>query len=1320
MQEEVERDESQTEPSEESGFTGERRPSLIKLRGMLRRVSQSPFQKQYKNIIQSTSSESSVNDSQSEEMDRTPWNPFHSGSENGVNGKFSRDNPFYTHYKESLDGRVDGKEDRRGSSDHSVALGEAGLSTIFAPPPEFDGVSPDVRLADGPTEAGVPIERHPETIGPLEATPSQLDFLKNPPPKRVDLFQAPSTNEEDPFRAPSWIEEDLFQTLPTKKEDPFQSLASKGESSFQAPATNGDDLFQPMASKVEDLFHVFPTKLEDPFQSVITTRDDLFGTPAFSTKDPFQSSLVEENDLFRATPITPRDVFHTPSDKAEDFFYDFPSKMEDPFQSTFTKGEDLFQSPAHFTEDPFQKRSTNVPDPFPASPLESSDPFSTPSNQTPDIFHTAPPKTQGFFHVTPNAKARQNTPSFPPPSEKNSDVHSSSEMTHHLFKLSASDPQPSIHPAPSDKLYDITLTTPDGTKHDIAQPTPTSLKHGTLQARSLSPTPNGTIQVSSVTGRPKPAPRTKVHKQSNHEPDHAAPRPAPRVSHTAKNSTPEGEEDQNVFTDILLIGQEKCVEDWPEDSPELCSDWKPSGKFRLRRESMKLEVDSDRASGEEENGSGKQSKHRKGKKFIFSKISRRGSKDKFTDDANGRDGSSLRRGSKEGYLDAETPKRDVDLEEEEPNREMDDRKPRKHLKHRVSQLLRRGSKEHKREDVSGSTSSRRCSEDTGLHEDEEGEDENSGSTDHALKAINKVKVKFVPRRGFSISREKENPQDDPKFTPRRGSKEKPEEELSGACGYTPQNQSQNGFPDDGSARKGADLFCARAMDDENLDGPMEDKPTKSNKLELRRPSRKGSKSPDEWAPESPQDFSRRRHSMEGYLDEDHLQKGGKRFAAEQWNYDEQNGMEDCKPKTPSKFKFPTQRKSKVVQETFRQEDMAVVPGALTPRRSSTEGFLDEGTPQKGAHLFYAGQNVEDEEEEYKPKKRTKFKGALKKSKGEKSPSRGVTGPPGATSSDYYHSEAAEAEWCSAQMDGRLAGGLEGGGEEEEEEEEEEGDTDSLMEWWNTVEQWDELPSDDEDKNLEVDETKSFTSLAEKVHRALCVFNKLYTERAEILWQHVMTLGAIADDISSFHRKAKIGNITGGTTAAVGGMAAIAGIALAPLTFGASLIVTAVGVGVAAAGGITTATATISDNVNNMQDRKKVEVVLENFEARLEDLARVLRYIVQGLFKLRVHPLLRAGTQHYSGDWEVRRAVQMVSLVDRPALRAGEVTESLLTAVRSLFQGMDKYFTKDSRELKKGCKKEVVSLIKSLAHQLHRGLVELNAIREELQDARGGP
>uniref|UniRef100_A0AAY5LAT8 Uncharacterized protein n=1 Tax=Esox lucius TaxID=8010 RepID=A0AAY5LAT8_ESOLU len=280
------------------------------------------------------------------------------------------------------------------------------------------------------------------------------------------------------------------------------------------------------------------------------------------------------------------------------------------------------------------------------------------------------------------------------------------------------------------------------------------------------------------------------------------------------------------------------------------------------------------------------------------------------------------------------------------------------------------------------------------------------------------------------------------------------------------------------------------------------------------------------------------------------------------------------------------------------------------------------------------------------------------------------------------------------------------------------DTDSLMEWWNTVEQWDELPSDDENTPAKEDETRSFTQLAEKVRRGLRVFNKLFMERAEVLWQYVILLNGFADDMADFHKKAKIGNITGGTTAAIGGGAAIVGLALAPFTFGASLIVTAVGVGVAAAGGITSASATISDNVNNMNERKKVEVVLEHYHAMMEELRKALRFVGEGVYRLRGHPLLRAGTQHYSGDWEVRRAVQMASLVDRPVSRATEITEGAALALRSLFKGMDKFFTKDTRELKKGFKKAAVLTIRQVAQVLHEGLVELNGIREELQDANG--
>lgn len=133
---------------------------------------------------------------------------------------------------------------------------------------------------------------------------------------------------------------------------------------------------------------------------------------------------------------------------------------------------------------------------------------------------------------------------------------------------------------------------------------------------------------------------------------------------------------------------------------------------------------------------------------------------------------------------------------------------------------------------------------------------------------------------------------------------------------------------------------------------------------------------------------------------------------------------------------------------------------------------------------------------------------------------------------------------------------------------------------------------------------------------------------------------------------------------------------------------------------------------------QVETVLEEYEAHLLDIRKILHFVNQGLYKLRGHPFLRSGTQHYSEDWEIRRAVQMISLVDTPVMRAVDITDSAIASVQGLFNGMDKYFLKDTRELKKGCKTEVVGQIKEVANGLNDGIVALNAIREELQDATG--
>ncbi|CAB1351407.1 unnamed protein product [Coregonus sp. 'balchen'] len=1228
---------------------------------------------------------------------------------NGINRSLSNDNPLFSYMKESSSVTIDGDTENQDSE----VLRQQSLATIFAPPPEFQSTTEDIK----------PDKK--QTDNNLQTTPSdqQTYIFKTMSERRSpDLFKTTPLTQNTPtnlshsplfvttserlelWKTPS-NQQDLFKTLPSKTPDPFQVPPTKGEYLFNAPPTKGEDLFQTPPTKGDDLFNAPHTK-----------GDYLFKAPPSKTADIFQAPPTKGDDFFQVPPTNGDYLFNAP-----------PNKGEDLFQAPPTKDHDLFRAPLSIQKDHFQSTPSDTPNLIQATPTRSNYSFQTPSsNVTPDIFQPLPSRTWDIFHSSPNdifqgasfstqSTVKQSTPLFQTSSGQKTDIFSGSdfEKTAELFNASLSNTQAFNLATPSDKQYDIFLMTPHGTKHDVLRPNHTALKHGTLQARSLSPTQalNGSPQVKTSNSPPKPAPRKRQPK-------------LPSLDNKSE---------EEVFENILLTGQ--------------------SGKLRLRRESMK-------------------------KKFRVSFLSRRGSKDKYSEDLKDRDSGTLRRGSKdrfseskdgesnslrrrskEGFLDEDFPKKGVDVfsaDYEDKENYMEHGKPKKSFKFKMPLVHRRGSKDRfsaeRLEKASGLHSPQHrakeglldddfpqkkagfisagenedeewngmedCKQPVGLDENSEEEAEERDGTG-AFEKSKRVKIKFVPQRGFAICLEKSS-QDEPTgargYTPRRGSKtlhEKPLVELKGANGYTPRKESKvsifeeteevkgyvpqshpkvQSFLDDYLPEKGACFFSAGEVE-EYQQNVMEDcKPKKPFKLKVLHMNRRKSGSAEENPQiSSTQQYSPQRRSEEGFLDSDVPQKGADLFYAGQME-DEQNEMEDWKPKKPSKFKnrLASRRKSNPIQETFLHEKSQIGSERYTPRRASHEGFLDDGTSQRRSDLFSAGGNGEDDEqddiEDCKPKKSFKFKAPHKHRKGAKNKVRdgGMTEyPPGATSSDYYFSEAAEAEWRSAQIDEQLAEGL-------EDEEEEEGD----------------------------DETRSFTLLAEKVHRGLSVFNKVFTERAEVLWQYVIKLHALADDITSFHKKAKIGNITGGTTAAVGGGAAIVGLALAPFTFGASLIITAVGVGVAAAGGITSASATISDNVNNMQDRKKVEVVLEDYEARMEELVKILRFVCQGLYRLRGHPLLRRGTQHYSGDWEVRRAVHMVSLVDRPVLRATEVTEGAAVALRGLFKGMDKYFTKDSRELKKGFKKEVVFKIRQVAQVLYEGLVELNAIREELQDANG--
>ncbi|KAM9836610.1 apolipoprotein L6-like [Aulostomus maculatus] len=303
--------------------------------------------------------------------------------------------------------------------------------------------------------------------------------------------------------------------------------------------------------------------------------------------------------------------------------------------------------------------------------------------------------------------------------------------------------------------------------------------------------------------------------------------------------------------------------------------------------------------------------------------------------------------------------------------------------------------------------------------------------------------------------------------------------------------------------------------------------------------------------------------------------------------------------------------------------------------------------------------------------------------------------PEATYSDYV-SAAAQVEQRAAQVDDERP-------VTEQEDASEDGDTDSLMEWWYTVERWDEVPPDEEGRALEENESRSFTMMADKVFRGLRLFHRVFTERAELLWQLIIILNAIADDISEFQKKAN----TCGTTITLGSVLAVSGLLLVPFTLGLSLVVTAVGMGAVTAGGIT---AVISDSVGTKHGRKRGETARLEYEDHLLELRRILHFINQGLTKLRNHPVLRSGTQ----DWEIRTAVQTISLVEAPVLRATQAVDIAVASVQALFQDMSRVFSKRKRELKGFLEAE----IRSVAFLLHQKIVELNAINGELLEATG--
>ncbi|XP_062300552.1 uncharacterized protein apold1b isoform X1 [Scomber scombrus] len=300
------------------------------------------------------------------------------------------------------------------------------------------------------------------------------------------------------------------------------------------------------------------------------------------------------------------------------------------------------------------------------------------------------------------------------------------------------------------------------------------------------------------------------------------------------------------------------------------------------------------------------------------------------------------------------------------------------------------------------------------------------------------------------------------------------------------------------------------------------------------------------------------------------------------------------------------------------------------------------------------------------------------------------------------------------------------------------DEDGLLAWWRTVEGWEEW--NEANKNDEAEEVVE--EAADRVFMAARLFVRFFNQRGGSLQQNILELLALADAADNFHKKTVTASVGGGLASVAGSITTITGLILAPFTAGTSLIVTAVGIGVATAGGLTSASANITDTVHSKTDRKKVEAMIQDYQDAMKDIKECLEFLQEGMETLQEWDF-----EKYTESISKKHLNQNVKHVMKEGGRAGKAlvinTESLINTVQvlsvagtaakaaqvmsittgvmsGLFLALDVFFlAKDSMELKKGAKTEFAAKIREVCKELQDGLLELNSIKEQLQKTMDG-
>ncbi|XP_035852315.1 uncharacterized protein LOC116063704 isoform X2 [Sander lucioperca] len=251
------------------------------------------------------------------------------------------------------------------------------------------------------------------------------------------------------------------------------------------------------------------------------------------------------------------------------------------------------------------------------------------------------------------------------------------------------------------------------------------------------------------------------------------------------------------------------------------------------------------------------------------------------------------------------------------------------------------------------------------------------------------------------------------------------------------------------------------------------------------------------------------------------------------------------------------------------------------------------------------------------------------------------------------------------------------------------------------------------------------------------FIDMFSERQPRMLQFLKALEENAVQLDRMNTGAKISSVAGSSVGAVGGVLSIIGLALIPVTAGASLVLTMTGVGLGITSGVNSAVTTATEIGVNRTQQKKASEVFQSFMEDVQDLQDCLKVeikeetspidVVVGVGKvlgkagaigkgidsivdaasavkmLKTEELIASAGKVVVQEGKALRNVPRVA-ADIPDIGQAAVKGPLalsksaragLIGLNALFLGMDIFFIcKDSISLAKGSKTEVSQFIRA--------------------------